>query len=144
VFYVHAVTRALTCGLESGWAIATPAAEEQASLFDDPSGPYTRRSDPDTSRAAAASLNPATLSQLKSWILDALKRHGPLTHEEMYDLYLSDREVRESWSWTGPPHKEQSVRSRCNELVKDHGLVIDSGRRRKMRDGNNAVVWELV
>jgi hypothetical protein len=107
-------------------------------LFDDPvsGGPYTRRSDPATSSAAAANLQPAALSELKKWILSTLKSYGPLTHEEMYDQYKTD--------WYFPKHKEQTVRSRCNELVKDHGLVIDSGLRRKMRDGNNAVVWELA
>ena len=137
--YVHAVNGAITCGLNS-WATATPVAVDdgQDSLFDDlaSGGPYTRRSDPETSRAAAATLKSTTLSELKSWILDTLKRHGPLTHEEMYDAYLAE--------WQNPSHKEQSVRSRCNELVKDNGLVEDSGQRRKMRDGNNAVVWKLA
>jgi hypothetical protein len=142
--YVH-LNDAMTCGLEHGWATATPVAVEQEGLFDNPvpqattepdGGPYTRRSDPDTSSAAAATLKPAALSLLKQWILLTLRTYGPLTHEEMYDKYQAD------YFW--PSHKEQTVRSRCNELVKDHGLVTDSGLRRKMRDGNNAVVWKLT
>lgn len=97
--------------------------------------PYTRTGDPATSFAAAETVKP-NLSALKQWILDALRRRGPMTHEEMYEAYFME--------WPGRHHKEQSVRSRCNELVKDAGLVIDSGERRKMRDGNMAVVWELA
>ena len=91
--------------------------------------PYkrTRKGDPETSLAAAASVKELTEKQ-KS-VLAVLKQYGPAT----------DGELRQKF----PPYtqSDSGLRTRRSELV-NRGLVRDSGERRRLASGRMAIVWE--
>ncbi len=102
--------------------------------------PYkrTRRTDPETSLAAAESVTKITEKQRS--VLHVLKLAGPMT----------DQEIRRTFSrwyhgedWQVSPQSESGLRTRRSELVR-RGLVRDSGERRKLESGRMAVVWEVV
>jgi DNA-binding MarR family transcriptional regulator len=85
----------------------------------------TRRSDPSTSHAAAATVD---VTVLEKRVLDALKAKGRMTTTELAD------------------HLDMSlvtVSPRMRPLA-DKALVRDSGERRKNPSGRNAIVWEAT
>jgi hypothetical protein len=94
----------------------------------------TRRHDPSTSHAAAASWTPGQLSDVQQRIGELLKAVLPdgLTHEEQHDRY-----------WAEWPTAESSPRKRCKDLER-MGLVVDSGEKRKLRSGRMGIVWKWV
>lgn len=91
--------------------------------------PRARRTDPETSHAAARSVlaHPG-----REAVLACLLVHGPQTDEELYE----HTEVRLYCSPSG-------ARTRRSELV-DAGVVRDSRHRRKTKSGRQSIVWEAV
>lgn len=84
-----------------------------------------RRSDPATSKEAAASVN---TTALEAAVVGALKAHGPMTSFEISDV------LRLSLVTVSP---------RIAPL-RDKGIVVDSGERRKGDSGRSRIVWRLV
>ena len=90
-----------------------------------------RRTDPETSHAAAASVSGIRESQRA--VHAALVARGPSTDEDLLD-YL--RECGETWTPSG-------ARTRRAELA-NLGLVEDSGDRRRLRTGRMSIVWRAT
>ena len=98
-------------------------------------GPIARLTDPETSHAAAASVNIATLPHVKQAILTLYAVCGPMT----------DDELREVWDqrMLSTPISPSGLRTRRRELA-DAGVVRDSGQRRTLPTGRSAIVWEAA
>ena len=105
----------------------------QMDLF---SVPRARRTDPETSHAAAQSVS--NLTQTQQGIYFVLKHRGSRTDEEIEAKY---GEVRERFDF--PLASPQGLRSRRAELVA-LGWVKDSGVTRPTKYGNDSVVWEAT
>lgn len=90
---------------------------------------HARLTDPDTSHAAAASVN---VRHSQQQVL-ALLREGPAT-----DHALADRAYRR-----GVTISPSGLRSRRSELV-DAGLVEDTGLRERLPSGRHAAVWRVI
>jgi len=109
------------------------------SLFDvvwDEPAPKARTGDPDTSHAAARSLDNLTERRQAVWAI--LLEHGPMTDEVLlaiYEQFADDGLV--------PPQSPSGVRTRRNELTK-RGLAIDTGQRASTMSGRQAIVWHAV
>lgn len=93
---------------------------------------HARRTDPETSHAAAASLTPTALRASQSEVLNIL-RQGPM-HDQRIAQVAMDWHTKQSPS---------GLRTRRRELV-DAGLVEDSGRRETLTSGYKSVVWQLT
>lgn len=94
--------------------------------------PRARNTDPETSHQAATSV--ADLRHTQRIVYTLLSIEGPQTDEEL--LLLWNDRIAERISPSG-------LRTRRNELV-DAGLVRDTGERRPIQSGRNAIVWEVV
>lgn len=94
---------------------------------------HARRSDPETSHAAAASLSIRALRASQLAVVAFLRELGPLTLEQLVDA----ARVNEI------PLSDSRLRTACAELV-DLGFVADSGERLKTRHGRDAAVWILT
>jgi hypothetical protein len=86
-----------------------------------------RRTDPNTSHEAAASVRDIRGSQQQ--VLDQLKRFGAMTHEQICGRL--------------PKMSVSGVRSRCNELVK-RNLVRNTGSTATTKAGRRTIIWEAV
>ena len=93
--------------------------------------PYkrTRKTDPETSLAAAESV--AKITEKQRSVLAVLRHYGPATDEEIRDKF--------------PPNSQSDsgLRTRRSELVR-RGLVRHSGEYRTLASGRQARVWEAV
>jgi hypothetical protein len=101
----------------------------------------TRTTDPDTSLAAAASLDPATLRDSQAAVLAWIQSNGPMTDMDLVEGYAAA--VRQGGHLVGKPIPRQSesgIRSRRAELAAG-GLVEDTGERRRLDSGRFAIVW---
>lgn len=83
-----------------------------------------RRSDPITSKLAAASVD---VTPLEMGVIGALKAHGPLTSFEIADI------LRLSVITISPRMKPLAMK----------GLIRDSGARRIGQSGRKQTVWEM-
>lgn len=95
-----------------------------------PDAPFTlyRRSDPDTSRAAAETAS-ETLRKDRLKVYEYFKRVGQSTDLEMQQAF---KDMRSTW------------RSRRNDLTQPPwNLIRDSGKR-KWLEGRGRIVWELT
>jgi hypothetical protein len=105
--------------------------ENQPGLFD---YAKSRWNDPDTSREAARSIDPESLSMMQERIVVCFKFHGPeMSDEKLVELYHGH------WD----EGTDQGIRSRRGELVRK-GRVFDTGKRTVTKYGRSAVVWRLV
>lgn len=109
-------------------------------LFDDlevviPEQPHTRNSDPITSHEAAASVR--NITETHNRILGMLKNHGPMTDEDLFEMWSFKARVLDEWGSISP----SGLRSRRAELV-DAGFVEDSGEKGKTRSGRSCIVWK--
>lgn len=96
-------------------------------LFD---GLHARADDPDTSKAAAASIAPAIPEDCRR-VLDVVRaRPGGVTAWE----------VRCVLSASGVDRDQNCVARRLSDL-RDAGLVVDSGTRRPGRSARQLIVW---
>ncbi len=89
-----------------------------------PSAPYISTSD--TSRAAARSIEPS-LQKLERLVILAITAAGGATSDEIEQA-------------TGLSH--QCASARCS-ILKQRGVIRDSGLRRRTRSGRNAAVYEV-
>lgn len=96
--------------------------------------PHARHTDPQTSHDAAKSVR--NLSEAKQVILSQL--YTPKTDEELLEDYNLLMNLQ-GGNWISP----SGLRSRRSELV-SAGLVADSGERKRLKSGRNAIVWETV
>lgn len=87
---------------------------------------HAREDDVDTSKAAAASIENSA-QRHKEIVLTTLKVIGPLSSEQIASV-------------TGLEHAQ--TWRRVSDL-KNAGLIIDSGERRKNRSGRDAAVWRV-
>jgi len=89
--------------------------------------PATRRTDPDTSHKAARSLE-GTAASIRSVVEKLAREAGPAGLIDD-DLVLAF-----------PDAPESSFRKRRSELHQE-GVLVDSGRRRRNRHGNEEIIW---
>jgi len=94
--------------------------------------PHARLSDPQTSQDAANSVQNITATQRTIYNLLI----NSMTDEELYTSY-----GKAVIAGLAPMASPSGVRSRRAELVV-LGLVEDTGSRRKLVSGRNAIVWK--
>ena len=99
-----------------------------------------RRTDPDTSHAAAASVKDLTGKQAAVLRIVRLltERNGGATDEQIAAAYS----VHIPWD-NLPEQSDSGLRTRRCELVR-RGLVVDSGERRLNAAGRKCAVWTVV
>ena len=94
-----------------------------------------RRSDPDTSHEAAATVRSITMRQHA--ILRLVRTYGPVSDQSIIALYTSGMHAEGR-----PPQSESGIRTRRSELV-DLGLVVHSGYGRT-RSGRRCRLWSAA
>jgi hypothetical protein len=105
--------------------------DAQIGLFTDEPRAHARRTDPSTSKAAAASVRGIRESQ--QYVLGLFRKFGPMTDERLALRVMED-----------PAHLNLSpsgIRTRRSELVTLR-LVKFSGRCETLATGRKARVWE--
>lgn len=90
-----------------------------------------RRSDPETSHEAAASLTQDKMTRLRLLVLDTIQRYGPMHDTDLVEIMRSR---------FGDHYSQSGIRTRRSELVA-MGKVKDTGERRKLRSGRRSIVW---
>ena len=101
--------------------------------------PLARKTDPMTSHAAAADVAPRRVTV--KWAVLAVFNGAPdaqagVTHDQLIALYRKYA-LRLGW----PPASESSIRTRCNELVRDGKAHQVRDILGKSRGGRKARVW---
>ena len=104
-----------------------------AELADLPLLAHARTDDPATSHEAAASVK--GMRESHAAILRTFKRYGPMTDEEMIELYRTMPTV--------PRQSVSGLRTRRHELAVA-GKLRDTGKREPMASGRQAIVWGLA
>lgn len=100
-------------------------------MTDTPTLPFpARASDPWTSKAAAAGPRPT----VKPRVLALLREHGPLTDEQLIDLYVL----------TYGPVPRGSVIKRRGELVAEGAAEPVPGRSEMSRYGHRMLLWRAA
>lgn len=94
-----------------------------------------RATDPDTSVAAAAKAT-AKAATIRPIVLELVREHGPVTHEELIGHYQFLIITKPGT----PRASESGIRTRLNELVK-RGLVTRTNEESHSRYGNRAKLW---
>lgn len=110
----------------------------QGDLFADPPDDVARarRSDPETSHAAARSITSDAIRTSQMAVYALLRRLGPMNDQELVVRYYQQT--------GGVPYQSPSgIRTRRSELVAA-GLVRDSGDRATLDSGRQAIVWVAV
>jgi hypothetical protein len=92
---------------------------------------HARPSDPHTSHDAARLLSPAKLRDSQKAVLGHFRKFGPMTDTDLVNVYV------------GSPQSRSGLRTRRSELV-DRGLVEDTGARKRLPTGRNAIVWRAT
>lgn len=103
-----------------------------------PYNPHTaiRSEDGDTSYRAACAVNRANATKLHWWVIDRLAEHPEgATHEQLWMIHTRTQ--------AEPRTSQSGLRTRVSELVRG-GVVEDSGKRRTMTTGRQAIVWQLT
>lgn len=98
----------------------------------------SRETDPDTSRAAAASISADRMRETQRVIVEILDRFGPACDE---DIAVYARQLESLGE--APKQSPSGLRSRRAELVAA-GVVRDSGERAKTSSGRQTIVWEIA
>lgn len=93
---------------------------------------HTHKSHPFTSHLAAESVKET--SELQRRILSLFDEHGPMTHEELVELY--EKQFGPWW-----PATESSIRSRTRQLV-DMTLIVEKSTKKNKRN-REAIVWAI-
>lgn len=96
---------------------------------------HARNTDPETSHAAARSITSERIRASQQIVLSILKTYGPLTDEDIWSYVL------------GLGHRghlsPSGARTRRSELVA-LGRVRDTGERKTLASGRQAIVWAAV
>src|SRR4051812_5383676 len=95
-----------------------------------------RRTDPQTSHEAAASVQDEITSRRAVWQI--LRDRGPMT-----DYDLVSRYQKSAINGLVPFQSESGIRTRRNELY-ERGWVKDTGQKMRMPSGRNAILWSAV
>lgn len=103
------------------------------------SEPRARRTDPETSHAAARSVDRRSLTDVHRMIGRLLALHGPLTDEQIADAYKRRADDDPRVKTVSP----SGLRTRRAELVAA-GLVEDAERVAYTAAGRRTTVWKLV
>jgi hypothetical protein len=96
--------------------------------FDPGQKAAARRSDPETSHEAAQSVTSVRFQQ--GLILQALRMHGPMHDQAIYEL-----------DWIAEAMSPSGARTRRSELV-GMGKVEATAQRVTLRSGRSAIVWK--
>ena len=96
---------------------------------------HARRTDPETSHEAAATVDVATE---RARVLSILLDHDALTDEEIEAIHQW-REKSRGWG----PSSGSGLRSRRAELVRE-GLVVERDRLGQTRSGRRSIRWAAV
>lgn len=96
-------------------------------------GAVARTSDPETSQAAARSINADWIRTSQRKILYLLERFGPMHDHLIYQRLLE----------SGIKMSESGARTRRGELV-GRGLVEQTKYRAVLPSGRKAIVWKAV
>lgn len=99
-----------------------------------------RPTDPQTSRDAARSLTPETMSVSQRAVQALMGRVGPSTLEQFVTAYRSHHEQSPQ---VYPRQSDSGLRTRVSELV-DAGWITDTGATRSTTSGRRAIVWATV
>lgn len=127
--------------LEAGGVIKFPDGRPLSDPAAPTMGKFTKAG-PDTSRLAALAVYPKTPTQRRRILEIMLKEeHHPIPHPDGGTMVVTGWTDDEAEQRLGMLHT--SYTARRGELVTG-GWVYDSGRRRKTRSGNEAVVWKLT
>lgn len=101
-----------------------------------------RSSDPETSHYAAADVGPS-ISTVRSRVLAILagskEAADGVTHDALIGLYRKYA-LRLGW----PPASDSSIRTRCNELLKDGEVERVPDAAGESRFGRPALLWRAV
>lgn len=111
------------------------------SLFDSQPRKRVRRTDPDTSKAAAGSLDPLQLSEQRRkvlWAIAVMEHYG---HSGKPGATTAEIVMR--LSYTGHAPQQSVVARRCTDL-RDAGYIVDSGERRPGTSNTPLIVWVLT
>lgn len=109
--------------------------EARATRAARPPVPRARRSDPQTSHTAAATVRGVTATHAR--IKALLRDEGPMTDEQIAEAW--ERMVTIA-AW--PKGSPSGLRTRRAELV-DRGEVVDTGRTAQTKAGRRTTVWAL-
>jgi hypothetical protein len=117
----------------------------------DPPRARARTTDSDTSQEAAASIAAENIRRSQTAILAVLRQCGPMTDVDLVKVYESSAtSTSDDRLWVigypegrVPQQSQSGIRTRRDELVKQD-QVRNSGERRKLPSGRNAIVWEAV
>lgn len=107
-------------------ACTRPPIEEKA---------HARVSDPWTSHAAAASIEPVKLRASQEAVLAAFRATGPMCHENLI-LFYGSNATRFGW----PIQSPSGIRTRAHELH-EAGLLEDTGDVVTLTSGRKSKVW---
>lgn len=97
-----------------------------------------RRTDPETSHAAAQSVD---VNPNQQGILTVFRRYKTMTDQEMVSHYDNAR-LFENWGKRLPQQSESGMRTRRAELVKK-GVIEWNGHKKVLDTGRQARVWAL-
>jgi hypothetical protein len=98
---------------------------------------HARLTDPETSHAAAASID--RLTDRQGAVLRVFKRNRfAMTDVSLCSMY--DVAARKGLV---PAQSVSGIRTRRAELV-DRGLIVDTGNRVRLASGRKAIVWALA
>lgn len=122
--------------LDQGLSLARAVAN--VSLSSTAAQAYARRTDPETSREAAASV--ADLRPKQRAVYAVLAYCGNSTDQQLVDEYA--HHVKRG-PLNVPPQSESGIRTRRAELVAA-GLVRDTGQRTILGSRRRAIRWEVV
>lgn len=100
-----------------------------------------RNTDPETSHYAAANVGPlvTTVRSRVAAIFEAAANLEGLTHDQLIGQY---RKYAGRLGW--PPASDSSIRTRCNELVKDGKVERVPESVARSRFGRPALLWRAV
>jgi hypothetical protein len=111
----------------------------QLSIFDQGNSAVARRSDPETSHEAAASVK--NIRESHAFVKMLFRKHGPMTDEQAWKIYSRDYLHHVSGA---PVMSPSGLRSRRAELTPPRGKGIrDTGLKSKTTSNRNAVVWDI-
>lgn len=103
-----------------------------------PERAHARRSDPETSHAAAASISQEKLRASQVAVLAIFQRVGAMHDERLLAAYA---DVTLLHGTIGPMQSPSGIRTRRRELV-DLGLLRNSGETVTLPSGRRSIVWE--
>lgn len=98
-------------------------------------GARARRTDPDTSHAAADSLKREVVRESQNALLRVMRRIGIATDVDIAREYES-----ECRAGRAPEQSPSGLRTRRKELC-EMGFAFDTGRRVKLKSNRDAILW---